>query len=334
VLQNNKKQGVTMSKPSFDYESVIKIYNRDSGKTKFATQQNLFLPKPGQDFMVRILPGGDDITTNPDWFFEITARHRLVGEKVKNVGCLKIINDERCPVCNFVSRLYDSDVAENIAFASDIKRYTRFIFNVVVRGQEDKGVQVWNVGKKVRENILAGIQRLKTKDQDWDITNPQTGRDYNVIVESTGGKDPYPDYSKSSFDFTASPLAKSQDEIDAILSKRFDLRQYQPKVYSQEETEQLLIEYLKEIGQEELVNLVKVGNKASARTFTPKSSITDVVGAEATKPELQAKSEPIVEELEIEIPSNTPKKAQDKKEPSVTDRLAILTNQLQFEDSE
>ena len=55
---------------------------------------------------------------------------------------------------------------------------------VVVRGEEDKGVQIWGFGKQVYQALL-GIML----DEDYgDITDPESGRDVKVKCYKPQGK--------------------------------------------------------------------------------------------------------------------------------------------------
>ena len=55
---------------------------------------------------------------------------------------------------------------------------------VIVRGEEDKGVQLWAFGKQVYQSLLAIMV-----DEDYgDITDPESGRDVKVRCFKPNGK--------------------------------------------------------------------------------------------------------------------------------------------------
>lgn len=56
--------------------------------------------------------------------------------------------------------------------------------NVIVRGQEDKGVQQWKLTKTQYERVL----NLILDEDNGDITDPQEGRDLKVLIEVEPGK--------------------------------------------------------------------------------------------------------------------------------------------------
>lgn len=276
---------------TFDLNAAVDAFNRDKGKTQYVKDDKVFRPEPGK-YNIRILPGGEDdegktLTSNPNLFFEQIAVHRLAGVNTKYVGCLKIMANQRCPVCNFVSRLYDSKDEGNIQLARDIKRYTRYMLNVIVRGQEDKGVQVWKIGDKIRVSIIEGLKTLNDEEQDWDVTHPITGRDYVLNVSPISGQKWF-DYS-GTFKFSPSPIAETEEQIDAILAARFDLtKQYNPDVLSQSELQQLLVNYLNENGLDNLLGFLPAA--ASVGYGDTSSSIG---GARVTRPAETEDEEPV-----------------------------------------
>ena len=55
---------------------------------------------------------------------------------------------------------------------------------VIIRGEEDKGVQIWGFGKTVYQTLL-GLML----DEDYgDITDPKSGRDIKVVCSKQPGK--------------------------------------------------------------------------------------------------------------------------------------------------
>ena len=65
--------------------------------------------------VVRILPGKGD-----DPFYAETAIHRING---RNIHC---IGRQACPICKYVSKLYDSKQDANVDLARRIKSKKRF----------------------------------------------------------------------------------------------------------------------------------------------------------------------------------------------------------------
>ena len=63
---------------------------------------------------------------------------------------------------------------------------------VVVRGEEDKGVRLWQFGKQVYEELLA----LAVDDEIGDYTDVAGGRD--LTVETVGPESTGTPYNKSS----------------------------------------------------------------------------------------------------------------------------------------
>lgn len=256
-----------MSTPSFDLDKIISSQDRNRGRVQYAKKENEFKPTPGQ-YTVRLLSGGPSITTDPDFFFEPSCTHKLVGVNTTFYSCLKMARNERCPICNFVSKLYDSGIESNKELAKEIKRFTRYSLNVVVREQADKGVQIWKIGEKLKAQIIEGIKALRAEGQDWDITSARGGRDLNLIVKQIPGQKWY-EYS-CTLKYNASDLAPTSEEANALLEGRFELsKQYNNTVLTQQEMTDVLIDYLAENQMDDLTKLVARGAAGGARVVRP-----------------------------------------------------------------
>jgi len=318
----------TKEAPTFDYDAVLDAYSRDRGKVSYAGQENVFKPDEGK-YLVRILPGGEDITSDPRLFFEQVAVHRLAGVNTNYYGCLKIMKDMKCPICNFVSRLYDSNVDSNIVLAREIKRYTRYMLNVIVRGQEEKGVQVWKVGEKIKANIIEGIKALKDEDEDWDVTHAISGRDYNLVVSSVPNQR-WMDYSSSSFRFKASPLSEDTNEVDTILGSRFDLtKQYSSPILPPNELHDQMEQFLMENGLDALIRLVPQSpGRAIHKTITDLNEAQPVSTSKPKTVQPQTISEEITEQEQTLVEDTSADTGGDSSDVSV--KLKSMLGELEI----
>jgi hypothetical protein len=85
---------------------------------------------------------------------------------------------EKDPIIEFAQGLRKSSEKENWSMAKKLEPKLRIFVPVIVRGEEDKGVRLWEFGKQVYMDLLS-----LTEDEDiGDFTDPSTGRD--ITVES------------------------------------------------------------------------------------------------------------------------------------------------------
>ncbi|MGK3946350.1 hypothetical protein ABK046_49350, partial [Streptomyces caeruleatus] len=81
---------------------------------------------------------------------------------------------------------------ENYALAKKLEAKVRVFVPVIVRGEEDKGVRLWQFGKQVYEELIA----LAVDDEIGDYTDVSSGRD--ITVETIGPESTGTPYNKSS----------------------------------------------------------------------------------------------------------------------------------------
>lgn len=162
---------------------------------KFALIPEYDMEHPDRS-VIRILPAGD---TNENFFSE-TSLHRI---GMQNIHCPKFKGDP-CPVCQYISELWNTKDQENIDRARQIKARKRYYFNVIVRErvitdektgkdvvEKDAGPLIFSCGVKLFEKFLKTI----LDDEEYgDITDLRNGWDFRIIKEI---KDGYPNYDDS-----------------------------------------------------------------------------------------------------------------------------------------
>jgi hypothetical protein len=87
---------------------------------------------------------------------------------------------------------------------------------LVVRGEEDKGVRLWQFGKQVYEELLA----LAVDDEIGDYTDIVNGRD--LTVETVGPESTGTPYNKSSVRvrLKTSPLSQEPSQVEKWTSEQ------------------------------------------------------------------------------------------------------------------
>jgi hypothetical protein len=105
------------------------------------------------------------------------------GGKRKFFYCLDFTTDGEydCPICEVVEELYREGDKRSKKQADDLQCQRKWIMNVIVRGQENKGPQLFEAGTQIFKQISA-----KVRDPDYgaDIYDPDDGVD--LVITRTG----------------------------------------------------------------------------------------------------------------------------------------------------
>ena len=128
---------------------------------------------------------------------------------------------DKDPIALFAGKLREGEYnKENYVLAKKLDAKNRVFVPVVVRGEEDKGVRLWQFGKLVYEELLA----LAVDDEIGDYTDIVNGRD--LTVETVGPEATGTPYNKSSVRvrLKTSPLSE-----DAALVEKWTNEQPNPK---------------------------------------------------------------------------------------------------------
>lgn len=189
-----------------------------------------------REYVVRFLP---DI--KGDTFYEKYFYHGFTsGDKFQYILCEKTFGmDKYCPWCDANKMLYQGNDADKKAAAA-YKRKERFAGNIiVVDDPRDSDVQESDkkVSGSVRLYEFPGVVESKLKTEVTDTRNgygikifdPEDGYDFILKVKAKpkdkNGKE-WPDYGDSMFSRRPSAIADSDDGIQAILDKCYNLKEY------------------------------------------------------------------------------------------------------------
>ncbi len=149
--------------------------------------------------------------------------------------------DEKDPIALFAQKLREGEYnKENYVLAKKLDAKTRTFVPVIVRGEEDKGVRLWQFGKQVYEELLA----LAVDDEIGDYTDIVNGRD--ITVETVGPESTGTPYNKSSVRVRLKTTSLSED---ASLVEKWTSEQPNPtdglfKRYSFDEMKSALEKWL------------------------------------------------------------------------------------------
>jgi hypothetical protein len=220
-------------------------------KQKLAAQQSMsakkekidyskFYWKPKQEgkYQIRIVPS----VISPQTPFQEVFIHYGISKfpiyALTNWG-------EKDPIVEFAKQLRSTGEKENYFLAKKLDPKMRVFAPVIVRGEEDKGVRLWEFGKEIYMQLL-GI----AEDEDYgDFTDIHEGRDFTIeaILGDIGGRQGL----KSSIRIKpkTTPLSESKDQIKVWLTEQPNILEIQRKT-SFEDLKESLMKFINPEGEE------------------------------------------------------------------------------------
>jgi len=161
---------------SIDFDALRKRLDNLSGNNKKSNSS--WKPKEGEEYTIRLLsfPNNEGQPFKELWFYYNIGN---------NPGLLAPYQYGKAdPIQDLINKLRDEGTKESYELAKKLYPKMRCYAPVVVRGEEEKGVQIWAFGKQVYQSLL-GIML----DEDYgDITDPESGRDVKVKCFKPPGK--------------------------------------------------------------------------------------------------------------------------------------------------
>lgn len=154
---------------------------------------------------VRILP----LKGNPDNPFQEVHFHYGYGKRT----IYSPINEGgKDPIVEFSKQLRKSKEPEDWQLAKKLEPKMRIFVNVIVRGEEEKGVRLWEFGKNVYKDLLG----LGADEEVGDFTDISEGRD--IKVECSQGAQ----YKETSVlpSMKESPLSKDAKQVEEWLNNQ------------------------------------------------------------------------------------------------------------------
>ena len=195
------------------------LQSQGKSKEKIDYTKSLWKPKQEGKFQIRIVPSKLD-KTNP--FKEVFVHYGM-----SKFPMYALTNwGEKDPIVEFAKQLQKTNDKENWKLSKKLEPKMRIFAPVIVRGEEDKGVRLWEFGKEIYMQLL-GI----ADDEDYgDYTDINEGRDFTVeaVMGDIGGRQGL----KSSIRIKpkTSPLSASKNDIELWLEAQPDILELQRKI--------------------------------------------------------------------------------------------------------
>jgi hypothetical protein len=206
---------------------------------------------------IRMVPSAH----NKQWPFKELFFHYGIGNRTM----ISLINfEEKDPIVEFASQISKTNDKENWQLAKKLQPKMRVFAPIVVRGEEDKGVRLWEFGKEVYMELLAILE-----DEDvGDFTDPVEGRD--LTIDTVGPDQSGRAYNKTSVRVRTkiTPLSTDANSVKQWLST-----QPEPltifKKYTYDEMKEGLLQWLNPESETETPEVKQNTTVAESRTTTP-----------------------------------------------------------------
>jgi len=209
-------------------DKIREKFEKLNKKSGFNSESFLIL-KEGTT-VIRILPyRSPERSTDDNFYYDFKAH--TVSEDFKDPNskfiCLRSI-DQDCPICSFYKSLWSTKSEADEALARKIKPVDRFYMNVLVRntpGEEGiEKVKILSCGKMLMNKVFGIIldqDYITVEGQEsYSILDLHKGRDFKIVMTKEKN---WPRFDQSMPRPNTSPVAKSEGELEAVLSQLHNL---------------------------------------------------------------------------------------------------------------
>lgn len=210
------------------YSKLVQDLEKSSKGSGFQKDERLYYPerdKEGNGFAtIRFLPAPADNATAFVKTFSHGWRDKggwFIEECPTTVG-------KGCPVCEENSKLWQSGIEDNKKIASMRKRKTAYFANILVvkdaKNPENEGkVFLFQFGQKIFDKIQGAAKPLEgSGDEPINVFDMWEGANFRLKIKKVSGNTNYDD---SLFEGKSS-IQGSDDDLEAIWNKEYDLRPY------------------------------------------------------------------------------------------------------------
>ena len=161
---------------AIDFEAIRAKLNKLSGNNR--SRNVMWKPTEGEEHTVRLIsfPDNDGQPFKELWFYYNIPNQRGLLDPYQ-LG-------DKDPIQELITKLREDGNKESYELAKKLYPSMRVYAAVMVRGEEEKGVQIWSFGKTVYQTLLNYML-----DEDYgDITDPTEGFDIKVNCNKPPGR--------------------------------------------------------------------------------------------------------------------------------------------------
>ena len=204
-------------------------------------------PKQEGKYQIRIVPS----KFNKEWPFTEVSLHygfdKFAIYSLSNWG-------EADPIVEFAKKLRETNESENWKLAKKIDPKMRVFAQVIVRGEEDKGVRLWEFGKNIYQSLLS-----LADDPDYgDYTDINEGIDFTLEAKygDVGGRQVL--LSSITPKRKSSPLSTDADLVKSWLENQNEILELQGKYKKSYDTiKKLLAKFINPEAEAEEGEIIK-----------------------------------------------------------------------------
>lgn len=207
------------------------LQNQKSSGQKRDMSLILWKPTVGKH-SVRIVPAMWD-RSNP--FKEV-----LVHYGIGNRTMISLVNfGEKDPIVEFAKQLATAGDKENWVMSKKLEPKMRVFVPVIVRGEEEKGVRLWEFGKQIYAELLS----LADDPDVGDYTDVIDGRDITIETTDAAANGTGYNQSKVRVRTKTTPLSEDGAEVEKWLNNQPEVFTIFKK-YSYDEMKESLLSWL------------------------------------------------------------------------------------------
>ena len=190
-------------------KKLAQLQNKNNEKKERVDYTKIYWKPEVGKTQIRIVPSAYD-PQNP--FVELKFHYGITNKVMLSPTCY----GEKDPIILFSNKLRENYSKENYFLAKKLEPKTRIFVPVIVRGEEDKGVRLWQFGKQIYEELLS----LAADEEIGDYTDVLSGRDFTV--ETIGKEATGTGYDKSNIRprMKSSPLSDDNELVKKWLSEQ------------------------------------------------------------------------------------------------------------------
>lgn len=209
-------------------ERLKKGQERSAGRQKSVFKDTeevpIWRPKDGAHILdiIPYLAGKHDPIVDPGdptYSYEYWV-HTNVGPNNSWFLCLSEMFNKPCPICEHRQKLREEGADEDIWKSLFPKR--RNLYNIVCydRGEEEKGIRVWDVSFHYFEKFIMALSKKPGRggkaSRSIDFADPYKGKSINFNIEPPKGKDDFPKFLGHAFDDRGYEI--SEDLLDDAIT--------------------------------------------------------------------------------------------------------------------
>jgi hypothetical protein len=219
---NLKKQSGSLDKLTKAIESLNASNDASSNKDNYWKPE---IDKAGNGYaIIRFLPAAPDDEDGLPWIKQFNHGFQGPGGWLID-NCLTTKN-EKCPVCESNSTLWNSGIEANKQVARDRKRKLSYTANIYIvedsKHPENNGkVFLYKFGAKIFDKLREAMNPQFDDEKPMNPFDMWKGANFKLKIRKVEG---YQNYDKSEFE-AAAPLLNDDDELEKIWKSEYSLKQ-------------------------------------------------------------------------------------------------------------